>query len=505
MWSCGSTTHVPPWSICVVDAQGRWLAQWRSQFSRLGITHLRSTMVLHPDTEDEFGFHRWVKSMGRLEETIDVRLPPGKYPEHDELLELLQIRHAEYFRRPGAALFDDFCDGIVEGLPPHTLLAGACEEVAFDQAHSYFEAKVRNKAGSQTAGNVHTIAALAVCFCMGSSIPNIPEAFHPISSDRVKHTVEWSMSDIGLVGGLTTNNANMGHKECCVVVVGGGLSSAQVALEYAASENSTLHVYFLTRRKAWLVRDFDVPVHWVDRWTEKYTEMRRDFAARPFAERVMHIRRVRDGGSIPPNYFELLLAEQSKGRLTLLSGTEVKQAELNEAGVSILVENEHGQLRIQALEVVLATGTQLAVDRVPCLEWLRQHRPIGDYGGAPTIQADLRWAPGIDAFLLGAYASLQLGPDATNLAGARRGSRVVGRELWDARLRRWFVDSKSRRVPLPLWIPPDVAREEQAGESVCCSSLQDEELEQASEFGFRSRPQNAKEEQMSELGFWELP
>merc|ERR1719247_1953139 len=196
---------------------------------------------------------------------------------------------------------------------------------------------------------------------MGSSIPNIPEAFRSISSDRVRHTVEWSTSDIGFVDGPASSDANADHN--CVVVVGGGLSSAQVALDYLSREGNAFHVYLLTRRKDWLVRDFDLPVHWVDRWTENYTSLRRDFAARSFAEKVTRIRSVREGGSIPPHYFELLLAEQAKGRLTLLSGAEVKQAELNEEGVSLLVESGHDQLRIQALTVVLATGTQLAVNR----------------------------------------------------------------------------------------------------------------------------------------------
>jgi len=502
MWSCGGATDVPPWSICVLDVQGRWLAQWRSQFSRLGITHLRSTMVLHPDTEDEFGLFRWANTAGRLREALDVRLPPGKYPEHDELLELLQVRNAEYFRRPSAALFDSYCDRVVDNLPPHTLLACACDEVVWDQERGCFEAKVRSPAGSQTGDTVHRIAALAVCFCIGSSIPNIPEAFRSIlPSDRVKHTVEWSTSDIG----LARNDANVSDKRRCVVVVGGGLSSAQVALSYVSKGENISHVYLLTRRKTWLVRDFDVPVDWVDRWRERYTALRREFAALPFAERLRRIRSVRVGGSIPPDYFELLLAEQAEGRLTLLSGAEVKQADLNEGGVSLLVDSGHGHLRIQALQVVLATGTQLAVDRVPCLEWLRRHRPIGEYAGAPAIQADLRWAPGIDAFVLGAYGALQLGPDAVNLAGARRGSRAVARVLWEARLRRWSGHSNGRRVPIQWWIPPDKARGEQAIELVSCESLRDEEREQTSELGVRSCPKEVNEEQASELVSRRLP
>lgn len=428
MWSYGD---VPPWSICVVDVQGGWLAQWRSQFSRMHITHLRSTMVLHPDTKDEYSFFRWAIAEDRLGETLDVRLPTGKYPEHDELLELFKVHHSEYWRRPSAALFDDFCDGLVRSLPPHTLLRGACEEVSFDEDRGRFEAKVHD------GGGVHVIAALAVCFCLGSSIPNIPEAFRCSPSERVKHTLEWSASDVGSAARQAGRS---------VVVIGGGLSSAQVALAYLSKGESAPHVYILTRRKSWLVRDFDIPAQWVDRWSEKYASLRRDFAARAFPERAVQIRSVRGGGSIPPNYFELLLAEQAKGRLTLLKDAEVKRADFGEDGVSLLVESEHDRFEIQALEIVLATGTQLAVDRVPCLQWLRQNRPIGEHGNAPAIEEDLRWAPGVDAFVLGAHAALQLGPDAVNLAGARRGSRIVARELWKAREQRCAGQVSARRT-----------------------------------------------------------
>jgi len=126
------------------------------------------------------------------------------------------------------------------------------------------------------------------------------------------------------------------------------------------------------------------------------------------------------------------------------------------------------------------------------------HQPIEEYGGAPAIQTDLRWSPGTDAFVLGAYGALQLGPDAVNLAGARRGSRLVAKELWDARLCRWRAQWQ---------IPPELARVQHDGELLCRSSQQNEEEEenQTSELGFLSSLKDAKEEQPSEPVSSSLP
>lgn len=37
--------------------------------------------------------------------------------------------------------------------------------------------------------------------------------------------------------------------------------------------------------------------------------------------------------------------------------------------------------------------------------------------GMPHLTPELRWAPGVDVFVSGAYAALQLGPGALNIAG----------------------------------------------------------------------------------------
>jgi len=46
-------------------------------------------------------------------------------------------------------------------------------------------------------------------------------------------------------------------------------------------------------------------------------------------------------------------------------------------------------------------------------------------GGLPVLDNDLKWSKDCDAFIMGAYAALQLGPDAANLSGARVGAEKI--------------------------------------------------------------------------------
>lgn len=66
------------------------------------------------------------------------------------------------------------------------------------------------------------------------------------------------------------------------------------------------------------------------------------------------------------------------------------------------------------------------------------------HGGLPALQTSLQWAPGCGVYVLGAYAALQLGPGAGNLAGAKTASvrwvdhlmKTAGHETWLQQLQR---------------------------------------------------------------------
>jgi hypothetical protein len=53
----------------------------------------------------------------------------------------------------------------------------------------------------------------------------------------------------------------------------------------------------------------------------------------------------------------------------------------------------------------------------PLFAGLLEQCPVPLYGGLPAPTRELRWAQGVEVHLLGAYAALELGPGALNLAG----------------------------------------------------------------------------------------
>lgn len=77
----------------------------------------------------------------------------------------------------------------------------------------------------------------------------------------------------------------------------------------------------------------------------------------------------------------------------------------------------------------LATGSSLSAPAEPLLAPLLKHLPIPLVSGLPALQPTLEWSPQSGLYLLGAYAALQLGPGALNLAGAKTASVIVAQQL----------------------------------------------------------------------------
>lgn len=61
----------------------------------------------------------------------------------------------------------------------------------------------------------------------------------------------------------------------------------------------------------------------------------------------------------------------------------------------------------------------------PLFKDLYEHFPIPVEGGLPAVDIDLRWCRGVEVYVTGAYASLQVGPEALNLAGAKAASERI--------------------------------------------------------------------------------
>lgn len=190
------------------------------------------------------------------------------------------------------------------------------------------------------------------------------------------------------------------------VVIGGGITAAQVAL--ALAERAPGSVTLLTPHAA-RVEQFDSDPGWIG---PKYlggfhreTDMGR--------RRAM-IRAARNRGSMPKDVHAQLRRAAAKGALAV---RVVKVIEASLDGDGVALHGDDGET-IAADRVVLATGFEA---RRPGGAWL--DRAISDLGlacaacGYPIVDASLRWHRGI--FVTGALAELEVGPTARNIIGAR--------------------------------------------------------------------------------------
>ena len=73
---------------------------------------------------------------------------------------------------------------------------------------------------------------------------------------------------------------------------------------------------------------------------------------------------------------------------------------------------------------------------IPILASLQAQRPIPTAAGLPQLQPDLSWDADCPLHIMGAFAQLELGPDALNLAGARSGGVIIARAVLEERARR---------------------------------------------------------------------
>ena len=264
-----------------------------------------------------------------------------------------------------------------------------------------------------------------------------------------------------------------------VLVVGGGQTAAHLAL-LALRAGGAAAVTIAARRRI-VIKPYDVELEAVG---DRRAEVLGRFWRMDSHERLKYIGELRGGGSMSHEVrSELRRYEQAAeggerpvpagpeleaspedegetpGRLEVLEEVEVSEARWhaaasspagasagedapgdprlddNSVGGEILVELEDGRTRSYDF-VWLATGGNLDLSLVPIFSSLMAQRPISTCGALPRLQPDLAWDVNCPLHVMGAFAMLQLGPDALNLAGARSGGVTVARALLEA----WRLD-----------------------------------------------------------------
>lgn len=349
-----------------------WLARWDRQFADHGIVRLRSGCVHHPHPSP-YELLRFAAKQGR---TSEFSGPIG---------------------RPATGLFRHFCADLIEELGLERLRR-AVRAVALEPSAA---------GATLTTSSGETITARRVVLATNPVRPLVPAwlgqawANHP-----------------GAPGLLLARDWHAGSEPAArsgVVVVGGGLTAAQVAQAHA---EQGVPVTWVTRSPL-RERDLDIEARWLG------PLLRRFMATADPRARVAMARKARGGGSIPAHEGAQLRALVESGRIRHLQAP-VEQVRHARDGWSVLLRH-HGRIRtIEASRVICATGSHAHVRFEPLLRRCRAERPAAKIGGLPALEPDLRW-PGTAVHVMGPLAMVGVGPACRTVIGARiAAERILG-------------------------------------------------------------------------------
>ncbi len=359
---------VAPERLRILDPYEQLLATWERCTVATGMTHLRSTIVHHLALDPHDLWH-FARRQGA--QAGQFRGP---------------------YKRPALGLFRDHCR----------------QQIA---AHGLDRLHLRGRA----TGLTRTAHGWCVETDQGSLATR--QVLLALSVGEQPRWPEWAAQ-------LRAAGGPVGHLYGCegpevappageTVVVGGGISAAQVAVALARAAPGRVT---LLMRHDIRVESFDSPAGWVGP-----KELRGFQAEQSVTRRRALLAGARRPGSMPEDVARNLRRAERWGLLRIQRG-EVRRATLQPDGA---VGLEVPGLTLHTSRVLLATGFE---QQRPGGGWL--DRAIADYDlplascGYPVIDSSLAWAQGL--YVTGALAELELGPVARNIAGARHaGGRLV--------------------------------------------------------------------------------
>ncbi|KAL7533690.1 hypothetical protein ACHAXR_008539 [Thalassiosira sp. AJA248-18] len=382
-------------SICVVDPNENWLGGWSENFARLGIQFLRSPAMAHPDHFDMNALLAYAVANDREEE-----LKESGCAKIRKLHGLGQTQ-VGLWKLPSTSLFEDFCNDLARKLS-HDYVKG----VAVDLTRKEESERSSDSEFTVTLADGTEITATSVVLALGpTGTPVIPTKI--CSNVPKDQLIPWHRMKEKL----------QPHHEV-VLVVGGGLTAVQAA-QYCLRQGKKV---YLCSRRPLVERHFDIDTCWFDRRSaNKHIS---DFYHQPESERLAALREVRGGGSVPPVYMEDVRKWQARGKLTLVHDAEPEFLRSTQDG-KVWISMGQEQLAVDC--IVCACGIKPNCTSNPLVEKIQENFPIKMTGGFPTVSVDLEWSKNL--FVVGALASLNVGPDSGNIMGARRAASIVANTL----------------------------------------------------------------------------
>ncbi|KAL4928367.1 FAD binding domain protein [Aspergillus undulatus] len=420
-------------SMLVLDSTApQWLSKWNRAFKTLEIEQLRSPMFFHVDPGDRDGMLAYTTEQGREEDLWEISGCVGKeMSKHKKKkqqkqkaknlkvigdTEIDERDRKDYFS-PSTGLFRDFCGSVVEryGLGGPGLIAeGEVVDIRYDYVEELDSSK---KTFMVTTKDGRVFYAKAVVLAMGPEGRKILPFL--LSADEAEGACH--SGEIRTFPSPTVKKKVQQRKETNVVVVGGGLSSAQIA--DMAIRKGVSKVWFLLRSN-FKVKHFDITLSWMGKF--KNYEKAVFWSADTDEERMEIIKTARNGGSITPRYQKILRDHAARGRIAIHPRTVITSKAYCSVSKTWRLVTEPPIPDLPEIDYMyFATGMHMDVNELPLLQQMHHDYPIETIQGLPCLTDDLMWKADVPLYLTGRLGALRLGPGAANLEGARLGAERI--------------------------------------------------------------------------------
>lgn len=365
--------------VRIVDPNERLLASFRRKAKACEMEAMRSTFVHHVGTEP-FGLESFAEARDREDEL----LPTPGYP-----------------RRPSLSLFLDYAEYVIDGHELEALHRRTAVESIADCVEGEDGMVVETADGPIRTRS----CVLAIGHGGRYRVPDWADGI-----DAISHV--WNGFD-----------PDAGADE--TVVVGGGVTAAQLATCLADRESVTL-----LSRHGLEEATIEADPRWIN-WNHVERHLHRHPPGS--RARVETVREARNDATIPPTLFDRLATAADDGNLTVRTD-EVRSARAVDDRVRLLLADDGC---LSADRAVLATGFA-PVFQHPFVDRVADRLDLErGYRGMPVLDDEtMAWRRSADEtpklYVTGALAAGTVGPLAGNVAGARRAADRITRAI-DAR------------------------------------------------------------------------
>ncbi|KAI2793059.1 hypothetical protein POX_b03106 [Penicillium oxalicum] len=430
-------------SMLVLDGTAdRWMQRWNNAFRTLEIKQLRSPMFFHVDPGDRDGMLAYTQEVGREDDLWEISGCVGKeMSKHKKKkrrqsgkpqtlgVEIDERDRKDYYS-PSTDLFADYCESIIRRYDldqPNQILKAEVTDITYDYLSDGLDlAPSTSKVFTMTTATGEKLYSRAAVLAMGAGGAGIQKIFpwKPSTvaegADACCHSMEIKAFPDARVQAKIQQ-----RKETNIVVVGGGLSSAQI-LDMAVKKGVT-KVWLLIRSE-FKVKHFDISLPWMGKY--KNWEKAAFWSADTDEERLEMIINARNGGSITPRYTKIVKEHVARHRASVHTHSEIVSHSYNPETKLWTLRTDPPIPHLPPIDYIyFATGARSDIREMPLLRNMHDRYPIDTIGGLPRLTDDLMWRDDVPLYITGRLGGLRLGPGAPNLEGARLGAERIAWSL----------------------------------------------------------------------------